>query len=262
MLLLFIIIYVLVRVFYGTETIDSFFLSIGNLMKNKKYPLVKTADYFNTPQLRQRWWDSLEPDWKIIFTFQLISFHAPIDDKVLRKILNEDALALDLENVDNLNGLKLLTNLKHLIIYNYGSTDLSGLKHLSKLRKLEMYNSDFSGVLPIASIQQVEKLRLSNCKINIVYQFKYLKNLKKLYLDYNDIKDITPLTKINNLEVLSLEGNPISNFNTLKSMKKTKILLSFNQKYNLLNLHNESVYVTISLPSIDGLTKDKFYELN
>lgn len=36
------------------------FLSIGKLMKNKKYPLYKSAEYFNTPQLRQRWWDSLD----------------------------------------------------------------------------------------------------------------------------------------------------------------------------------------------------------
>lgn len=262
MFLLIIIIYVLIRVFYGTETIDNFFLSIGNLMKNKKYPLYKSAEYFNTPQLRQRWWDSLDPEWKIIFKFQLIDFHAPIDDKVIKQLLNNDAIPLDLENVDNLNGLKHLTNLKHLIIYNYNSTDLSGLKHLSKLRKLEIFDADFSGGLPIASIKQVEKLRLSSCKLNSTYQFKYLKNLKKLYLNYNDIKDITPLSKINNLEVLSLEGNPITDFNALTHLKDTKIMLSFNQKYNLQHLHNNHINVIIPLPNIDYQSNNNFYTLN
>ena len=70
-------------------------------------------------------------------------------------------------------------NLKHLIIYNYNSTDLSGLKHLSKLTKLEMFDADFSSGLPIASLKQIEKLRLSNCKLKSVTEFKYLKKLSK-----------------------------------------------------------------------------------
>lgn len=252
----------MIRVFYGTETIDHFFLSIGNLMKNKKYPLYKSAEYFNTPQLRQRWWDSLDPEWKIIFKFQLIDFHAPIDDKIIQQLLNNDSIPLDLENVDNLNGLKHLTNLKHLIIYNYNSTDLSGLKHLTKLTKLEMFDADFSSGLPIASLRQIEKLRFSNCKLNNTAQFKYLKNLRKLYLNNNNIKDISPLAKINNLEFLSLEGNPITDFKELVNLKQTKIVLSFNQKYDLQHLHNYNINVIIPLPNVDYLTSNNFYIFN
>ena len=262
MFLLIIIIYVLIRVFYGAETIDNFLLSIGNLMKNKKYPLYKTAEYFNTPQLRQRWWDSLDAEWKIIFKFQLIDFHAPIDDKVIKELLNNDAIPLDLENVDNLNGLKYLTNLKHLIIYNYNSTDLSGLKHLSKLTKLEMFDADFSSGLPIASLKRIEKLRLCNCKLNSATQFKYLKKLRKLYLNSNNIKDISPLAKINNLDFLSLEGNPITDFKALADLKQTKIVLSFNQKYNLQHLYNNNINVIIPLPNVDYQSNDEFYTLN
>ena len=262
MFLLIIIIYVLIRVFYGTETIDNIFLSIGNLMKNKKYPLYKTAEYYNTPQLRQRWWNSLDPEWKIIFKFQLIDFHAPIDDKVIKQLLNNDAIPLDLENVDNLNGLKHMTNLKHLIIYNYNSTDLSGLKHLSKLKKLEMFDADFSRGLPIASLKQLEKLRLSNCKLNSATQFKYLKKLRKLYLNSNNIKDISPLAKINNLDFLSLEGNPITDFKALADLKQTKIVLSFDQKYNLQHLHDYHINVIIPLPNVDYQSNAKYYSLN
>lgn len=40
----------------------------------------------------------LRLEWKIIFKFQLIDFHAPIDDKVIKQLLNNDAIPLDLEN--------------------------------------------------------------------------------------------------------------------------------------------------------------------
>lgn len=231
-------------------------------MKNKIYPQFKTAESFNTPELRKQWWDSLEPDWRIIFSLQLFGFHTPINDPVLTQILNDTALPLELKNICNLNGLKHLTNLKHLILYDYASTDLSGLKHLTKLTKLEMFDADFSGGFPIDSLMQIEKLRLSDCKLNSVSQFKHLKNLKKLYLNYNNIKDISPLAEVTNLEFLSLEGNPIIDFNPLAHLKNTTIALSFSQTYNLKHLYNNHINVIIPLPNVDYKSNDKFYTLN
>lgn len=254
-----ILIYVLVKLFHGTETIDNFFIKILTLMKNKIYPTYKPAEYFNTPQLRKKWWDSLGSEWKIIFQTQLVRTQGPIDDKALELLINDYAIPLDLQNVDNLNGLKHLSNLQHLILYNYNSTDLSGLRHLRKLTKLELYDIDFSDGFPIASIKKIEKLKIASCKLNNTTPFKYLKKLRKLSLSGNNITDISPLAQLNNLEVLSLEDNPITDFTPLSHLKNTKIILGYNQKYDLQQLYNNQINVTIYLPSIDCPPHKKLY---
>ena len=262
MFLSIIIIYILIKIFSGTKKIDDFISSAFKLVINKTYSPFKPAEYFNTPMLRAKWLKGLEDEWILIFQNQVFDASLPLTDSVLEQLFNCDAILIDLENINNLNGLKHLTNLQHLIIYNYSSTDLSDLKHLHKLQKLEFIDCDFSSIVPINPIKQVIDLRFENCQIDTLDSFQYLKNLKRLQLERNCITDIRPIKKASQLEFLSLQNNPITNFDALAHLPDTKIELSFNQKYDLKKLQDNNITVDIAFTNTYHKYDETFFQNN
>ena len=262
MLIQLILFYLLIKLFYGTDKIDNAFIKSGKFLFNKTYPVFKTADYFNTPTLRIKWWNNLNSEWRAVFRFQVyheLDYHG-ID--IANYMFTVDKLNLNLSGVKTLNGLKHLTQLRELCITNYASTDLSELKHLSKLQKLEFINCDFSSIIPITPIKQVTDLSFENCKVFALDSFQYMKNLKRLQLQCNCITDIRPLKKARQLEFLSLQENPIANFTALNYLKNTKIVLSINQKYNLQELHRNNIQVEIDSTNTYFKYDETFFQNN
>ena len=226
------------------------------------YYSTRPAEYFKTSVLRAKWWNNLDEEWGLIFQNQVFDASLPLTDSVLEDLFNCDAILIDLENINNLNGLKHLTNLQYLIIYNYASTDLSDLKHLHKLQKLEFIDCDFSSIVPIAPIKQVADLRFENCQVDTLDSFQYLKNLKRLQLERNCITDIRPIKKANQLEFLSLQNNPITNFDALVHLPNTKIELSFNQKYDLKKLQDHNITIDIAFTNTYHKYDETFFQNN
>lgn len=262
MLAYLILTYFLIKFAFGTDKIDAFFLSIGKLLLNKKHISFETAEYFNTPALRAKWWNTLDEEWNLIFKNQTFNAELPLTDGTLEALFKCDALLLDLNSINNLNGLKHLTNLQHVVIYNYAATDLSDLKHLHKLQKLEFINCDFSSIVPITPIKQVVDLRFENCQIDTLDSFQYLKNLKRLQLERNCITDLRPIKKASQLEFLSLQNNPIKNFDALAHLPNTKIELSIDQKYDLKKLQDKNINVDIAFTNTYYNYDETFFQNN
>lgn len=262
MLVYLILTYFLIKLVFGIDKIEFLFLSIGRLLLNKKYLSFETAEHFNTPTLRAKWWNNLDDEWGLIFQNQVFDESLPLTDSVLEELFNSDAILIDLKNINNLNGLKHLTNLEHLIIYNYASTDLSDLKHLHKLQKLEFIDCDFSSIVPITPIKQVTDLRFENCQVDTLDSFQYLKNLKRLQLERNCITDLRPIKKASQLEFLSLQNNPIYNFDALAYLPNTKVELSFNQKYDLKKLQDNNITVDIAFTNTYLKYDETFFQNN
>lgn len=142
-----ILVYILIKLFYGTDIIDNSFINGSKFLFNKTYPVFKMDDYFNTTTLRIKWWNNLNSEWRTVFRFQVypeLDYHG-ID--IANYMFTVEKLNLNLSGIKTLNGLKHLTQLRELCITNYASTDLSELKHLSKLQKLEFINCDFSSFI-------------------------------------------------------------------------------------------------------------------
>jgi hypothetical protein len=257
-----IILYLLIKLFYGTDRIDNFFINSGKFLFNKTYPVFKTDDYFNTPTLRIKWWNNLDQEWRTVFRFQVypeLDYHG-ID--IANYMFTVEKLNLNLNGIKTLNGLKHLTQLRELCITNYGSTDLSDLKNLHKLQKLKFINCDFSSIVPITPIKQVTDLNFENCQVFTMDSFQYLKNLKRLQLQFNCIIDISPIRKASQLEFLSLQNNPITNFDALAHLPDTKIELSFNQQYDLKKMHDKNIKVDIAFTNTYYNYDEPFFQNN
>ena len=262
MLIQIILVYILIKLFYGTGKIDNFFINSAKFLFNKTYPVFKTDGYFNTPTLRIKWWNNLNSEWRTIFRFQVypkLDYHG-ID--IANYMFTVEKLNLNLNGIKTLNGLKHLTQLRELCITNYASTDLSELKYLSKLQKLEFVNCDFSSIVPITPIIQVIDLRFENCQVDTLDSFQYLKNLKRLHLQGNCIIDIRPIKKASQLEFLSLQNNPITNFDALAHLPDTKIELSFDQKYDLKKLQDKNINVDIAYTNTYYNYDETFFQNN
>jgi hypothetical protein len=254
--------YILIKIFYGTDKINNFFLSIGNLLKNKKYPGFKKAEDFNTPKLHKQWWDELDEEWRMVFRFQVYPKFDCTGKDIANYVLDLKHLNLNLRGITNLNGLNNLSNLNSLTISNYDSVNLSCLKKLNNLTKLEISNSNFSSRIPIGAISNIVALKFENCQIRNLGLFKYLKNLKQLSLEANNIQDISCLKEVTQLEFLSLQNNPITDFSALTHLTNTTIELSFNQKFNLKELQENNIQVIITFNNNFHQYDETFFQNN
>lgn len=262
MFIISLILYILYKIFIKNDFNLIVLKDIISAFRNKDYQTFKTVNYFNTSQKKMEWWYNLNPEWRYIFRFQVYSQLDYYGLEVANHILGIYKLKLNLKGVNNLSGLKHLTQLRELSITNYASTDLSDLKHLHQLQKLEFIDCDFSSIVPITPIKQVNDLRFENCQIDTLDSFQYLKNLKRLQLERNCITDLRPIKKASQLEFLSLKNNPIKNFDELAHLPNTKIELSFNQKYDLKKLQDNKITVDIAFNNTYHNYDETFFQNN
>lgn len=197
-----VILIVLIRLFSETPKIDSIVMGLFRLLKNKIIPNYSSAEYYNTTAKRQKWFNNLEDEWKILFKFQLQDFNEMISDEAINTIFSKKELEINLDGYKNLSGLRNLTNLKVLTIHNYSNTDLSDLKGLKNLRAIKIYHTNFSNGIPIGILSTITHLALHNCEIESLYDFNHLPKLEMLILDNNRITTINSLKKLTKLSYL------------------------------------------------------------
>ena len=137
MILSIVIFVALIKLFSGTPKIDELVTCGVHLLKNKLFPNNALASYFNTTAKRQKWFNNLEDDWKVLFKFQIQDFNELISDEAITTLFDKKELEINLDGYKNLSGLSNLTNLKKLTIHNYSNTDLSELKNLTNLKPLK-----------------------------------------------------------------------------------------------------------------------------
>lgn len=245
MILSIVLIIALVRLFSVTPKLDELVVSGFRLLKNKLFPNNALASYFNTTANRQKWFNNLEDDWKILFKFQIQDFNELISDEAITTLFDKKEIEINLDGYKNLSGLRNLTNLKKLTIHNYSNTDLSELIQLTNLKGLKIYHTNFSNGIPIEAFKNITHLALHNCQIDNLDDLCDLPNLVGLALDDNNISNIYSLKRLPSLIYISLCNNPIKDFKDLKRLPNAEIILDVNQKYNLLELNQYGLNIKV-----------------
>lgn len=183
-------------------------------------------------------------------------------------------------NLESLEGLQLLTNLKELVVGSRFShkpvMDLTPIGQLRQLEELQLVQCNIKSFEPLIKLNKLKSLNLSLCSMEDIGSLNRLKSitsltafqsginsieivsglisLEKLYLPQSNISTISSIINLINLKELNLSFSEISDITPLSTLKKLVSLdLSFNKitdiraleklsKMNDLNLsHNKIV---------------------
>jgi WD40 repeat protein len=208
-------------------TIHDYKINIYQVYYDKEFavpgPAVMPATWFNTPERRLDWWNSLKYEWQSAFcetVFYKSDSFTPNDDQLvaifnMRELYVKGTKAKEYADLSflltDLTGIQHLTNLEKLICFGNNIVDLTPLQHLKHLKNLICSFNNIMSVEPLGKLTRLETLVCNNNRIYDLEPLSKLRNLQWLNCSYNKIKDFGPLDGIlNNFYRLSCKENPIS----------------------------------------------------
>ncbi|MCI8388613.1 MAG: leucine-rich repeat domain-containing protein [Clostridiales bacterium] len=109
--------------------------------------------------------------------------------------------------LDNIDFVATMPELRSLEIYMGAFDDLSPLKNCTKLEKLTIYGvENLSDISPLANLTNLKHLEISGCSIEKMWCVAALHELERLYIRYNrcDIVDQDVLGAVGSLRSLVL----------------------------------------------------------
>lgn len=142
--------------------------------------------------------------------------------------------------INNLNKLKELNNLKEIAIWYTTLDDLSCINEIpslenveirfcnvnniselqvSKLKKLVIVDAQLSNIDNLKNANELENLNLSKNKIKDISALSNLTKIKFLDLHENEVEDISALSNLTNLITLNLRKNRIRDISALENLK-------------------------------------------
>lgn len=118
-------------------------------------------------------------------------------------------------------GKKFFVVKGELKINNQGIKDLNdieGLRELTELEVLDLYNNEITEIKGLEKLIHLKTLLLSSNKISKIENLDNLKNLESLLLSANNISKIENLDNLEKLRSLSLRDNMISKIKNLNNL--------------------------------------------
>jgi internalin A len=143
---------------------------------------------------------------------------------------NNKLVALNLSNnaITDLGILKILPDMKILLLNDNLIQDLYHLSFLNNLTQLDLSNNIIDDLSGLSDLKNLKLLNLFNNNISNLFPLKYIVSLTTLDLHKNKIVDLKGLENLKNLMYLNLSGNLIfgdysqlSNLNELKTLRIT-----------------------------------------
>ena len=138
--------------------------------------------------------------------------------KLTKLIVNVD------DNVKSLDAISNLKSLTDLQIYGSKISDLSGLRNLTKLDYLSIYNGGSGATITslddISNLTGLVDLYIADSRISDLSPLKGLTKLNILHIGVADGADISALAGLSNLDDLILLRGKISNLSPLNNIRK------------------------------------------
>lgn len=150
----------------------------------------------------------------------LISDYQLKDIKLTSKFKKLEKLVLCRCNIDRIEGLENLSNLRELnLCFNY----IGKIENINNLKKLEKLNLEWNRIAKIEGVENLSNLSYLNLDRNYIRKIEGLDKLTKLNflsLGINKITELEGLEELNNLETLLLYDNEIIEIESLNKLKK------------------------------------------
>ncbi|CAL6060872.1 Conserved_hypothetical protein [Hexamita inflata] len=133
-------------------------------------------------------------------------------------------------NLQNLNGIQVMTQLTELNLSFNQISDISKLSTLVKLTVLELDQNNIESISVIQHFNELHTLDLSQNLISTLTSLKSLYKLKVLDLSYNKLVSVSDLSALSDIKLLNISKNNVTSIDSLKNCKKiTHLNISFNK---------------------------------
>ncbi|WP_223701250.1 leucine-rich repeat domain-containing protein [Sutcliffiella deserti] len=166
------------------------------------------------------------------FTFQVapkgIYFADERLEEAVRIVIEEDGLitqdqlktvetlSVRAADIDNIEGLHFLTELKSLDLRDNNISDLTPLQNLTGLVDLNLRGNSISDLSSLKRLTQIRTLNVRENQIEDISVLANLSYLEDLNIRYNQIESIDPLQDLEYLtKRLFLEGNKINDYSPI-----------------------------------------------
>ena len=212
----------------------------------------KSAEWFNSKERRDLWWNQLEDQWKKAFNELWIgkSTFEKLEDNLIEEIFDttrvlfvgKDGYLLeeDMElgiyplsfQLTNISGITNLTNLISLWCNNNKLTSINELQELKRLTFLKLDNNQLSSIKALKNHRNIEYLGCSDNKLTSLDGIENLTKLETFSFMSNSISLLKPLEKLleahetKTMQIFNLD-NPIrevihngSNINEAEYLKE------------------------------------------
>ena len=128
------------------------------------------------------------------------------------------------KQIDSLEPLKNMKNLRGLSVSNNNLTNLNGIEGMKHLKRLKAENNQIVNVEGIKGLKNLKEVYLSNNQIASLDGINKLTKLIYLDLSNNLLTNVKGIGKLKKLKELRLTGNRLSDTSGMKSLKSLKIL--------------------------------------
>jgi len=153
-----------------------------------------------------------------------------------------------MKEIEMINQLDKLTELKKLRIFNLKIKEINGLENLTLLEELDLSSNEISEIKGLDTLRNLRRLRLSHNNIEYIQGLENLTQLEELDLIFNKITSIGGLESQKNLKSLNLAENQINEIKNLNNLKNLKELrLDHNQISEIKGLENLSSLEELNL---------------
>lgn len=160
---------------------------------------------------------------------------SPLDFSSLSDSKSFNKLVLNAVDVDT-DSLSMLTGLEQISLSRIDIDNINFVKSLKNLKSVYLYMTDTKDISAISGLKELKELQIEFCKeIKDLSPLGELVNLEKLHLGRNDyLSDFTPLSNLKNLEELSVNVcltdinniSPIKEFVNLKRLELGNVNMS------------------------------------
>lgn len=142
----------------------------------------------------------------------------------LANLINLKTLNLSNNFISNIDSLSKLVNLKNIDLSHNKIYDFTPLSKLVQLSGLELQANNISDIDFLTPLINLEELDLGGNQISEIKPLAHLEKLNTLFLLKNEIRNIKPLSRLVNLETISISFNKITDISPLLSLKNLKSL--------------------------------------
>lgn len=206
---------------------------------------------FNMDTLQVRGKDTLSKprfDSIPITYLKTVKFKPEILYKQLRNIVSLSEIDIaNNQQIENLNALSKLSNLKRLDISNTRINDLSPIRNLTKLESLICEGTQVESLTHLRYLSNLRVLNLNNTPVYDLKALQSIDKLEQLYLNHTQINNLDPLSQLKHLMDLRFSNTPISDLKPLNQITTLEVLhfnsTAVNSVEPLTNLDNLRILV-------------------
>lgn len=168
------------------------------------------------------------------------------DLSVLSKLTYLESLVIEDVNIENLQMLSTMTQLKNLAIRGcpLSATDLTIIGALPNLEFLILNNCSLTNISGLQNASRLVNLDLRNNAIKDLSGLSFMDKLTTLNLSSNALTNLSPLSALQNLTALDVSYNSLTSIAPLGACPKLSTLVATNNKLAEIPVFDDPTVLT------------------